>query len=270
MKTTMTTGGRRRTARKLRRAAWIAVALGATPMVAFSQTTQEVLTNLAQQIADRRGRVESLSEEVAQTRERYNEEVRSLAAQIADVEIQINRERLRLQQIEQDVERLAEEAAVAEGAVIDVEPIVRTALARYRSYVETALPFQVEDRLDGIDRLEDVLEDGNVDPQTVLTRLWNTVQSEYRLTGESGLFRQTIVVNGEEQLAEVARLGMVLMYFRTFDDRYGVVVPSGDEWRYVLVEDRTAARQIAELFDGLRRNLREGFFTLPNPYEGDL
>jgi hypothetical protein len=66
-------------------------------------------------------------------------------------------------------------------------------------------------------------------------------------------------------------MGMVLMYFRTFDDRYGYVTPAGDgQWNYVVVDNRENARQISDLFEGLRRNLREGFFTLPNPYWGEL
>jgi len=253
------------------RIATVALVLALAPVLVFPQTTQEVLSNLATQIAQRRARVETLSEEVAQTRESYNEQLRSLAAQIADVEVQINRERLQLQQLDQDLARLQAEIAAAEGSVTDVEPIVRNALAAYRNYVNTALPFQREDRLDEIANLEQVLDDGNVEPRTVLTRLWNTVQSEFRMTGESGLFRQTIEVGGESQLAEVARLGMVLMYFRTFDDRYGYVVPAGNgRWEYLLATDREEARQISELFEALRRNLREGFFSLPNPYGEEL
>lgn len=253
------------------RIATTALVLALAPVLVFPQTTQEVLSNLATQIAQRRARVETLSEEVAQTRESYNEQVRSLAAQIADVEVQINRERLQLQQLDQDLERLRSEIAAAEGSVTDVEPIVRSALASYRNYVNRALPFQREDRLEEIANLEQILDDGNVEPRTVLTRLWNTVQSEFRLTGESGLFRQTIEVDGESQLAEVARLGMVLMYFRTFDDRYGYVVPAGDgRWDYLVATDREDARRISELFEALRRNLREGFFDLPNPYGEEL
>lgn len=257
--------------RRIARTATTVLVLALAPVLVFPQTTQEVLSNLAQQIVERRARVETLSDEVAQTREAYAEQVRSLAAQIADVEVQTNRERLQLLQLDQDLERARAEIAAAEGSVTDVEPIVRTALAAYRTYVREALPFQTEDRLAEIDNLEQILDDGNVEPRTVLTRLWNTVQSEFRLAGESGLFRQTIEVEGESQLAEVARLGMVLMYFRTFDDRYGYVVPvGGGRWEYLVATNREEARQISELFEGLRRNLREGFFDLPNPYGREL
>lgn len=259
---------RRRRSRWLNGIAVALVALALPPLL-FPQTTQEVFLNLAEQIAERRARVEELQEEIQQTREEYDEEVRSLATQIADVEVQLNREQLRLQQIEQDIQQARQAIAVARESVADVEPLVRTTLEQLRSYIRTALPFQVEDRLAEVDTLERLLNDGNLDPQTIMTRLWNTVEAEFRLTEESGLFRQTITVGGEQQLAEVARLGMVMLFFKTFEDQYGYAVPSSEgEWRYVVARTREESDQIEELFESLRRNLREGFFTIPNPYWG--
>lgn len=253
------------------RLAWIAVAFASIPLVAYSQTTQDVLTNLANQIAERRARVETLSDQVQQSREQYNEEVRSLSSQIADVEVQINRERLRLEQIEQDLETALAAIAAAEGAVPDLEPVLQQAFTDYQAYITSSLPFQVEDRLAELQTLERILADGNLEPQTVLTRLWNTLEGEFRLAEETGLFRQTINVDGEEQLAEVARVGMVFLYFRTFDDRFGYAVPDEDgNWSFQFAASREEAAALSELFEGLRRNLRQGFFTLPNPYREDL
>jgi DNA repair exonuclease SbcCD ATPase subunit len=252
----------------LQRTAIIAIVV-CVPALLFAQNTQEVLLNLSEQIAARRARVEALQEEVQQTRRQYEEEVRSVAAQIADVEVQINREELRLAQIQQDIDQARQSIAAAEDSVADVEPLVLTTLEELRTYIQSALPFQVEDRMEEVDQLERLLDQDTLDAQTILSRLWNTLESEYRLTEESGLFRQTIVVGGEPQLAEVARLGMVMLYFKTFDDRFGYAVPDGNaNWSYVAAATREESDQIEALFEALRRNLREGFFTLPNPYEG--
>jgi hypothetical protein len=240
-------------------------------MPLFSQTTQEVLANLAGQIAERRARVEALSDQVQQTRDEYNERVRSLSTQIADVEVQINREELRLDQIEQDLDAARQAIAEAQGSVADVEPMVATILTQLRTYITNALPFQTEDRLAEVSNLETLLADGSLEPQTIVTRTWNTVEAEFRLTQESGLFRQTILVGGERQLAEVARLGMVMLYFRTFDEQFGYAVPDGSGgWDYAIAPTREERDSIENLFDSLRRNLREGFFTLPNPYDGGV
>ena len=258
---------RKTRSKTLQRIALVAIALG-LPALLFAQTTQEVLPNLAEQSAERRARVEDLQQEIQQTRQDYDEQVRSVAAQVADVEVQINREELRLAQIEQDIVQAQQSIAAAQDTVADVDPLVRTALTDLRTYIESALPFQVTDRLEQVDQLERLLNDDNLEAQTILTRLWNAVESEYRLTEESGLFRQTITVGGEEQLAEVARLGMIILYFKTFDDQYGYARPAGgSQWEYVTAGSREERDRIETLFEELRRNLREGFFTLPNPYE---
>jgi len=52
---------------------------------------------------------------------------------------------------------------------------------------------------------------------------------------------------------------------KTLNDKYGFAVRSPEGWRYTRSRSREEDRQIALLFDSLRKNLREGFFTIPNP-----
>jgi hypothetical protein len=76
------------------------------------------------------------------------------------------------------------------------------------------------------------------------------------------------VLDGEEQLVEVVRLGMALLYFKTWDDRYGYAVPVSTGWEFRVASKREQ-QQIAVLYNSFRKNLREGFFYLPNPGTGD-
>ena len=246
--------------------AWVVIAIVGLPVLVFPQETQDALTNLARRIAEKRAQVESLSDEVQLTKTEYNEELRSLETQIADVEIQINREELRLRQIAQDLQEARRSIERTRTSGEDLEPIVAQTLVRLKSYIRNGLPFQIEERVAEVETLERLLSEGNMAAETILTRLWNMIESEFRLTSESGIYRQTVEIQGEAQLAEVARLGTVLLYFKTFDDRFGYAVPSGSDWSYTLVTDRERSQQIEKLFDSLRRNLREGFYTIPNPY----
>ncbi len=250
--------------RKTERILLISTVLLAVPVIVFSQT--DVLTTLAGRIAEKRSRVEALSNEVELAKTQYNEQLRSLASQIADVEIQINREKLRLEQIDQDITRARSVIETARDSVAEIDPLIASVIARYRDYVETHLPFQTPERLQEIETLERLFTDGSIDAAMALSRLWNTLESEFRLATENGLYRQTIEVSGEYQLAEVVRLGMVLLYFKTFDDRFGYAVPGTDgAWFYTLASSRQEQEMIGELFDSMRRNLREGSFLLPNP-----
>jgi uncharacterized phage infection (PIP) family protein YhgE len=246
------------------------VAMAASP--AFAQSTDAesstALQQLAERIAEKRAKVERLSNQIEQEKNQYNEELRSLQAQIGDVEVQINRQQTRLAEIRSDIQEVRQEMQASQTSLEDIKPLVARTLEGLKSYIRNGLPFQVSERISEVETLERLLNEGNLDTQTILTRVWNMIESEFRMTTESGIFRQTITVDGEEQLAEVARLGTVLLYFKTFDDRYGYAVPAdgGDGWSYRLAHNRTERQQIVTLFDSLRKNLRQGFFTVPNPY----
>ncbi len=224
------------------------------------------LQALAQRISEKRAELEELSDELDLSKTEFNEQLRSLSTQTADVEALINREELRLAQVEDDIAEVQREIERAQSGSLDVSPVVDELTGRVRSYIEAGIPFQRSQRLETVATIERLRADGSLGDQTALTRLWNVVDSEFRLVGDSGLYRQTISLQGEEKLAEVARLGMVLLYFRTLDGQVGTAIPVNGSYRYETVADPDSRRQIEELFDALQRNLRQGFFTVPNPY----
>lgn len=233
-----------------------------------AQDSQDALSNLATRIAEKRSQVESLTNELELTKTEYNEQLRSLATQKTDIEAQINREELRLAQIEQDMNELTSRIADTQDSLTAIEPLLARVLLQTRTYIERGLPFKVDERLAEIDTLERLMAEGSVEKDKILARIWNMLEAEFRMTAESGLYKQTIDLRGTPQLAEVARLGMVMMYFRTLKDEYGYVIPNGNGRRYVIASDRDQAQNIRYLFDSLRKNLREGFFVLPNPEAG--
>ena len=244
---------------------WVTVMIGIVPVITHAQTSNDTLSNLAGRIAEKRSQVESLSAELELAKTEYNEQLRSLAAQQADVEAQIKREELRLNQIEQDLKEYKARIEQTRSALEDIEPMIGRVLLRLETYIRNALPFKVPERLEEVETLKRLLDEGTLETGKLLARIWNMVESEFRMTTESGLYKQSVEIDGGPQLAEAARLGMVFMYIKTLDGQYGYAVPTGDGWEYRLTADREEQRQIAELFDYLRKNLREGFFDIPNP-----
>ena len=101
-------------------------------------------------------------------------------------------------------------------------------------------------------------------PERAANKLWAFYEDEIRLTKENGVFRQSININGEERLVDVARVGMVAMFFKTSDDAYGYVTRQNGDWAYVITEDSDEKEQIAGLFDAFKKQIRTGFFTIPN------
>ena len=59
-------------------------------------------------------------------------------------------------------------------------------------------------------------------------------------------------------------LGMVTMYYKTKDEEYGMVQKVGDHWEYTPVYDSQAKEEIIALFDSMKKQIRTGFFVIPN------
>jgi hypothetical protein len=98
----------------------------------------------------------------------------------------------------------------------------------------------------------------------VANRLWSFIADEMRLAEETGLYRQSVTIDGSEKLVDVARLGMMHLYFRTDDGRAGYAVRQDGNWQYRYADGGDKDR-INNLLSSLRKQVRTGYFELPNP-----
>ncbi len=222
------------------------------------------LANLAAELVKLRSEVETLSADVEMEKAELRDRLRAMAVQKTDLDVQIQKESLRLEQLRQSMTRQKKiiEEAQERGQVI--VPVVKRLIGSLERYIGQALPFRKHERLKELQGLSDSLSAGVSVPQKVLARLWTFIEDEFRLTRENGLYRQVIVLEGEEILADVARIGMVMMFFRTEEGRVGHVGRTSEGWVYQAIEDPEAREQIGLLFDAFKKQIRVGYFTLPN------
>jgi hypothetical protein len=241
----------------------------ATMVMASSLTAQPVPDNddleaLAQELVRLRGDVEELNAQLNLAQDRHRGEMNSLALQKGDQEATVRRERLRVEQLEADLARNRERAQQAGIAGEALLPIAEAAIADLKSHVATSLPFKTAERLQAIEDIATRIAAGALSPARAINQIWRFYEDELRLTRENGLHSQIIELDGERILADVDRLGTVAMYFRTRDGEIGQVAQSGDQWRFERLEDRDAVRQVETLFDSLQKQIRTGYFELPN------
>ncbi|NBB92493.1 MAG: DUF3450 family protein [Gammaproteobacteria bacterium] len=222
------------------------------------------LEALAEELVRIRGEVESLNTELNRKQENHRNEMSSLASQKGELEATLRRERLRVDQLEEDLARNRERAAQAGIAGESLVPVAQEAIASLRGHIETSLPFKPKERLAALDEIQTQLESGALAPPRAINRLWSFYEDELRLTRENGLYSQVITLEGEQVLADVARLGTVAMYFKTRDGDYGQAQRNGEDWRFAELDDRTSIQRVDQLFESLRKQIRTGYFELPN------
>jgi hypothetical protein len=243
---------------------WSLLALGLT--FGIPALAQEVADTRAAELAKLRREVETMSQELTLANEDLRSQLKAIEAQKVEIEVQIRREELRLAQIDGEAASRKAELEQFNTRGASLIPAVRDSIAKIRGAVESGLPFHRTERLQELDGIESQLEQGAITPEAATARLWAFTEDELRLARENGLDRQVVTVDGAEVLADVARLGMVALYFRTDGGVVGTAVRGSDgTWSWRALEGRDAQKYVGTLFEKLAHGIRSGTFVLPNP-----
>lgn len=232
---------------------------------------QEDPDTLTERLIALRGQVDELQSELDLRREEHKNRMAYLTAQLADLEASRDREDLRVSQLQEDLEAMRAEVAEAGVSSETLTPFLRNQISALREHVRGGFPFKVVERLAELDELETQLDNGVVTAQRGVNRLWAFIEDEFRISRENAIYSQSIELGGENVLVDVAKLGSVMMYFRTRDLEYGRAVATPNGWRFERLESAKDRDRVARLFDSLRKQIRQGYFELPEalPLSGE-
>jgi hypothetical protein len=222
------------------------------------------LGTMAERLSALRAEVESISDQLSAHKNDVQEQIRSYARLRSELELEVQREQTRAQKLRQAMAQKQAESEALSNADKSAGPSFEQNLNVVRRYVAQSLPFRQKERLAELDKIEEQHKSGLLAPQRALNRLWSFVEDELRMTRESGLFSQPVVVEGKEQLAEVIRIGMVALYYRTPDGSFGSSVKQGDAWAFRSIDDQEDQKRVRTLFETFKKQIRVGYFNLPN------
>lgn len=217
----------------------------------------------AEQLAALRAEVEALSEQLGAEKDDAKGRLRAVEAQRIELDVQIRRQELRMDRLL--AEEQAHRAAIdgAGGGDVAVAAAVGRGIEALRTEISVGLPFKSAMRLAALQELEDKLAADTLSPEQAAARLWAFAEDERRLARENALDRQVIPLGGAEVLVDVARIGMVALYWRAPDGRLGRAHRVAGGWTYPLLEG-AEAEAVSDLFDALDKGIRSGAFALPS------
>lgn len=250
----------------IRRSPMTVILLTALLLTGLARAADEerATDELVNRIIELRGQVDELDNKLQQAKDEHKNRMSSLSREQGQLESEKERQEMRLKKMQRKVEEEREKLAEAGVGNEALKPVIAEGIASLRDYVRTALPFKRSERLNALDEMESQLEGGSLPPPRLANRLWSFVADEMRLAEESGLYRQSITIDGDDKLVDVARLGMMHLYFRTDDGRAGYAVREDDDWQYRYADGGDRDR-IENLLSSLRKQVRSGYFELPNP-----
>lgn len=236
-----------------------ALVLSFFPVVGSAQKADQLSENLIRL----RGEVEQLNSELELLREEQRVGLQNLNAQKADLDNQLKRQQLASRESAKKLAEQQQETAEAGVAGDELSPVLVESAEQLKRWIQSGLPFKTAERVGEVDKFITDLKTGAVPASRGVNRLWAFFEDEIRLTRDVAIHSQTVTVDGEAVLADVAKLGNMAMFYQTQDGKVGRAVKVGSTWSFEPVTDEAKLEQIAQLFDSLRKQIRQGFFTLP-------
>jgi hypothetical protein len=244
--------------------------LAVLSLAAVTLAQADSAERLAEELVKLRGAVEESNAELDRKKSDHRMDMRALHSQRAEMQAELQRERLKNDKLKASLAKQRELARKVGGDQKELKPVVFQALDDLEAQIRRSLPFKTPERLSEVDALRRQVQTDVLTPHKAINRLWGLYEDEIRLVSENALDRQVIQLDGEERLADVARLGMVMMYFRTTGGDFGRVDNSGGGWQYGVLQRGEDRDRVATLFDALNRQIRTGYFELPAAFPGAI
>jgi len=220
--------------------------------------------NLVNSIIELRGNVESLYTDIKENKQRYNSEMKSLSMQITDSEAQINRESTSIKLAHTELAKIKTKIQETSSGNSEIKPLVLNALDLLEKSIKDGIPFMVDARVANLHKIKADLNEGLITNEKALSLTWASYDDTIRVTKEIGLFKQQIDFQDKKVLAKIAKLGSVAMFFSTPSNEVGFVTKNGDKYDYKHITNPEDIKKIVALFDALQKQIRTGFFPLPN------
>lgn len=223
------------------------------------------LDHMSEKLIQLRGEVEQLNNEINFLKDEHKQEMNFQWTQKNEIQSEIERHKKLISRLENELQKAKDKNKETGLSSEELQPEFKESVASLRLYVEQSMPFKKEDRLAALEDIDSQVSKELITVQRGFNKLWAFAEDEIRLTKESGLYQASIQLDGDErkQLVDVARIGMMKMYFKTQDNQLGQVAGQPGNWSYQLIKSEEDQQSVDYLFDSMQKQIRTGLFPLP-------
>lgn len=230
----------------------------------FADSEIKSLENISQELVTIRQQIETLHNKISFEKEAYKDQMRSYSNQKSDLNVRISRADLNNKDLQRELKKLSDINKEKNKGQTLIAPVLKQAIKGIRASITESLPFKLQQRLQALEDIEHRLDANIISPNKAANQLWAFVEDEFMLGKTSGLYNDTVTIDGQDKLVKVLRIGKVAMFFKTPDERYGMTSKQGDQWQQTMFSDQDKVTQLEQLFDSFSKNIRNGQFATPN------
>jgi hypothetical protein len=220
------------------------------------------IENLAEELVKLRAEVERIHEEVDSEKESFKMKFKSLQMQKTELEANIRREETRIQNLKLNLNKAKEENSRKVKDSKNLQPLAIETVENLTNTLKHTLPFKISERESALQELKNLILSDSIAPESALNKIWSFIEDEISLTKTNTIHKQTINIDGEEKLVDVAKIGMMMLFFKTNEDKTGYLKP--DRSGYIYSKNEDEEKLILGLFDSIKKGIRTGYFKIPN------
>jgi len=150
--------------------------------------------------------------------------------------------------LKKSVENLTREKEEAERIRTELAPFLEELLGRMKSLVASDAPFLPQERNDRLARLEVILDDPDITIAERYRKMMEAlfVEAEYGNTVE--VYREKIVSDGTDVLADIFRMGRVALFFLALDrESAGIFDVAKNQWHTLDKTSVPAIEAVVEM-----------------------
>lgn len=230
--------------------------------VSFKSSAAD-FTELAERTIQLRREVDALGVGVDAELTRQRVEWEGLLSRKAEADAQLRKERLRSAQLKEKMTAINGRLRVEKKADPRGSEVLQAWIGDLRARIGNSLPFRRQEHLAELGALQTRLEAGE-SSSSVLPELWLMTQRYLRMGRENAFEVSTVEVDGVgARKAEIARLGLIQMAFRTSDGQIGFAKHENGKWVLKAAEGRDRRAAAERLLAKFRDKSATGYFEVP-------
>lgn len=222
----------------------------------------DVVTDLSQQLIPLRSRMEKQAQELENTQQALDQQIQALQAQALELNQNLSREKLKSKVLNEKTKRLTSFTNLGPTGSSEDQKFVSQWMEDLKIWVDQSLPFQKPQRLAKLEELQSRFK--KKEPlEPLVWDLWSFTSQELKNTKGFSNEVTEISLDGKMVPAEVAKLGMVHMYFRTTDQRSGYSLKSKHGWTFQTAQTDSEKNAIDHVLSASRAKTFKNVYELP-------
>lgn len=212
-------------------------------------------------LSELRQNVETLSSQRQSEQKKMNLEIESLTSRKAELEQQLSRERLK-NQILLGKKDLNQKLNQVQKQNSKNQQWIEKWIQELYHYVDTGLPYQKEKRLAALDNLKHRLHQSEAH-EILVQDIWKLTENELEITRTNTFELGSITISNQEETAEIVKLGMFKLFFKTSHGQRGFAKFDNQKWTMQVLDNQELIVAIDNIIAQVRQQKGSALISLP-------